>query len=220
MELAALNRINTFLKNQIFKNGIELKGISTFEGDINMSGVMTSQESPLTAKNVGAVNSVTGLTGVEYGDGVNHVTVLTMDEMPVGSPVAAANLAFGKKLYTLPAGAQIVEAVYMDLALEGTTTIAGDTPDVGIGSVIASGAVAVLGGNGTFEDYLTGQTSGAIDGTHDIEKASGATAGALTGIALNISTSAKTIHLNVADGWAGAGDVTATGRIVLVWKSL
>lgn len=220
MELAALNRINTFLKKNIFKDGIELKGNSTFEGNITLSGVLTSQESPLTTKNVGAVNSVTGLTGIEYGDGVNHVTVLTMDEMPVGSPVAAANLAFGKKLYTLPAGAQIIEAVYMYLSLEGSVNIVADTPDVGIGSVIASGAVAVLGGTGTFEDYLTGQTSGAISGSNGIEKASAATAGALTGISLNLSNSAKTIHLNVADGWAGAGDVTATGRVVLVWKSL
>lgn len=238
MELANINRpnifrkLNTFLEGLVVKNGASFEGDVAFDGDATITGDVTIEGDTLvegnltlantveTQANVGTKNTVTGLTVAEYGDGVNHVTVLTMDEMPVGSPVGAANLAFGKKVYTLPAGAQIIEAVYVYMALKGTTNIVADTPDVGIGSVIASGAVAVLGGTAGFEDYLTGQTSGAISGSNGIQKASGATAGVLTDIAMNYTTSAKTIHLNVADGWAGAGDVTATGRIVLVWKTL
>ena len=177
-----------------------------------------SNVSQKTSVNIGAAN--TGVTASEGGDYVNHVTTLTFSGLAVGSAVGAADLAFGKLLYTLPAGAQLVEAAYTNVALTGTVTIVGDTPDVGVGSVVASGAVAVLGGTATFEDYITGQTSGAISGSNSIEVASAATAGALTGISLNISTSAKTVYLNCADGWAGAGDVTATGTVVLVWKTI
>lgn len=168
-----------------------------------------------TSNNKGAKGAAT-ITAKEYGDGLNHVTELTLKEFAVGSAVGAANLAFGAKIYELPAGAQAIEKVYVDIALKGTTNIVADTPDVGIGSVVGSGAVAVLGGTGTFEDYLTGQTSGAIDGTNDIE----AMAALTSGIGLNKSTDEKSIFLNAADGWAGAGDVTASGKIVIVWKTL
>lgn len=172
----------------------------------------------ITDVNVGAVNSVTGLSVVEQGDAVNHKTVLTMSGMAVGSAVGAAALAFGKLLYTLPAGAQLMDITYASVALTGTVTIVGDTPEIGIGSVIASGAVLVLNGTATFMDYVTEQTSGAISGSNTTTVLLGATAGIHTGIALNIAASAKTIHLNVADTWAGAGDVTATGTVTLTWK--
>lgn len=174
----------------------------------------------LTNKNNNGVQGAPTLKVKEYGDGVNHITKITLNDFVVGSPVAAADLAFGALLYTLPAGAQIIEATYLNVALKGTTNIVADTPDVGIGSVIASGAVAVLGGTPTFEDYVTGQTSGAISGANFIEVATPVTAGVLTGIALNISSSTKSIYLNAADGWAGAGDVVANGEITIVWKTV
>jgi len=179
-------------------------------------GLGADNTTPLTSVNVGTAN--TGVTAVERGDAVKHQTVLSFTDLAVGSAVGAANLAFGKLLYTLPAGAQVISTVYMDVALTGTATIAGDTPDVGIGSVIGSGAVAVLGGTATFEDYITGQTSGAISGSNSVTVMSAATAGALTGISLNAAASSKAIHLNVADGWAGAGDVTATGTVIINWE--
>lgn len=157
-----------------------------------------------------------GVSVMEYGDGLNHVTEIKLKDVLIGSPVGAASLAFGKLIYTLPDGAQLVDAVYMDIALTGTVNIVADTPDVGIGSVIATGAVAVLGGTSTFEDYITGQTSGAISGANNIE----AMQPIIAGINLNTSGKVKTIHLNVADGWAGAGDVTVNGKVVIVWKTL
>jgi len=174
---------------------------------------------PLTAVNVGTVATATGLSVVEQGDAINHKTVLTLTDFAVGSAVAAADLAFGALLYTLPAGAQLIEATYFSLAITGTTTIVGDTPEIGIGSVIGSGAVAVL--STTFEDYVLGSpASAAISGATPLVKMTGITAGAVTGIALNVAASAKTIYLNCADGWAGAGDVTATGTVHLVWKQM
>lgn len=167
-------------------------------------------------ESAGTAPVATGLTVTEEGDAINHKTIITLADFAVGSPVAAADLAFGALLYTLPAGAQIVDAVYADIALTGTTTIVGDTPDVGVGSTIGTGAIALL--TTTMIDYYDGVTSGAISGANAITGLKAATAGALTGIALNVAASAKTIYLNCADGWAGAGDVTATGVIHVIWK--
>lgn len=172
----------------------------------------------ITNVNVGTVATATGLSGVEQGDAVNHKTVLTLADFPVGSAVGAAALAFGGLVYTLPAGAQLMDITYMSVALTGTVTIVADTPEIGIGSVVASGAVLVLNGTATFMDYVTEQTSGAISGANTTTVLLGATAGIHTGIALNVAASAKTLYLNVADTWAGAGDVTATGTITLTWK--
>lgn len=183
-------------------------------------GTDPDTQTPTTSVNIGTVNTVTGLTIVEQGDAVNHKTVLTMVDMPVGSATGAAALAFGKLLYTLPAGAQLVTLTYVSVALTGTTTIVGDTPEIGIGSLIASGVVLVLNGNALFMDHVTEQTSGAISGSNTTTVMLGATAGINTGIALNVSGSTKAINLNVADTWAGTGDVTATGTITITWQMI
>ncbi len=162
--------------------------------------------------NVGTAN--TGVTAVSYGDGRLHQTVLTFTGLAVGSAVGAANLAFGKLLYTFPAGVQNVSVAYMNVTLTGTSGIAANTPKVGIGSVIASGAVAVLSGTATFTDYITSQTSGAINGTNAVEATNSAVA------LVRLSGDAKTIHLNTAVAWAAAGDVTATGTLVLNWSTI
>lgn len=179
-------------------------------------GATASNLTPTTSINVGTVATATGLSVVEQGDAANHKTVLTLADFAVGSAVGAADLTFGALMYTLPAGAQIVDVVYFSLAFTGTATIVGDTPDVGIGSVLGAGATAVLAT--TEMDYIDGQTSGAISGANTTTVLLGATAGIHTGIALNVAASAKTLYLNCADGWAGAGDVTATGTVHIIWK--
>jgi len=95
-------------------------------------------KTPLTSVNVGTAN--TGVTATEEGNAAFHKTELTFTDLAIGSAVGAANLAFGKLLYTLPAGAQFVKAVYINVALTGTVTIVGDTPEVGVGSVLGAGA--------------------------------------------------------------------------------
>lgn len=182
-------------------------------------GTDPDTQTPTTSVNIGT--AVSGVTVVEEGDSNNHKTVLTFTDFAVGSATGAADLAFGALLYTLPAGAQEIQLSYMDLALTGTTTIVADTPEVGIGSVLGAGVQSTLGAAGaTMEDHWEGAASGAIDGTNSVTGMKGATAGILTGIALNESGDAKTFYLNVADGWAGTGDVTATGTITITWKMI
>jgi hypothetical protein len=164
--------------------------------------------------------AATGVTATTYGDGRDYTTVLQFTAKSLGAPTAGANLALGALIYTFPAGAHIHVGSYMSVGLTtgGVTT---DTPDVGIGSVIGSGVVAVLGGTSTFEDYITGQTAADCAGTATV-KTSVATAGALTGISINEAASAKTVYLNAADGWNAAvtGNLTATGTITMKWTKM
>jgi len=162
----------------------------------------------------------TNVTAAHFGDGKNYITILTLTAASLGPPTAATNLAIGALIYTFPAGVHVHTATYMSIGLTvgGVTT---DTPDVGIGSVIGSGVVTVLGGTATFEDYITGQTATNCSGTATV-KTSVATAGALTGISINEVGGTKTVYLNAADGWdAGVtGNLTATGTVTLKWSRM
>lgn len=162
----------------------------------------------------------TGVAITEFGDGRDITTILTLKDVNLGALTASVNKAHGALIYTFPAGAHVHSTTYMSVGLTaGSVTT--DTPDVGVGSVIASGAVAVLGGTATFEDYITGQTAADAAGTATV-KTSVATAGALTGISINEAASAKTVHLNAADGWAAGvtGNLVANGTVTLKWTKM
>ena len=163
----------------------------------------------------------TGVTALEIGDGYNHTTILTMTAQALDPPTAGAAEAHGHLLYTFPAGVHVHEVTYMDIALQGGGTVDTDTPDVGIGSVIGSGANATLNAVGaTSEDYITGQTATNCSGTATVVGPVGAVAGVLTGISLNGAADVKAVYLNYADTWAGADTLAATGTVVLKWTTL
>jgi len=174
-------------------------------------------QTPITTVNVGTVE--TGSVAVEGGDAIKHRTVITIDTT-LPAIAGGANLAVGKLLYTLPAGVQMIDSAYMSVAItQSEGNITADTPDVGIGTTIGAGAVAVLGGTAGFENIVTGQTAADCDGTATVTalKPTGGT-GALPVLVAG----AKTIYLNVADGWAASGDAAATltGTVVIEWTQL
>tara|TARA_Y100000034_G_scaffold132026_1_gene194061 strand:- start:2767 stop:3624 length:858 start_codon:yes stop_codon:yes gene_type:complete len=149
----------------------------------------------------------TNVTAVHYGDGIDVTAVLTVTNavITVGN---SADLGAGVLLYTLPAGNITVHTSYMELAIAGVSATT-DTPDVGLGTVIASGAVTVLGGTATFEDVQTGVAADDTNGTAEI---------AASAAALNILTGgAHTIYFNAADGWGANADAAGTvnGTVVL-----
>lgn len=152
----------------------------------------------------------------EFGDKYQHTTILTLTGPAAVLPAIAggASLAVGLKLYDFPAGAIVVDAARLyDVAITQTEgNITADTPDVGLGTTIASGAVAVLGGTAAFENVLTGQTFADCDGA-----ATDATVGTQLVIAPGGS---HALFLNVADGWAADGDAGAvvSGQIVIQWR--
>lgn len=168
----------------------------------------------VTTGNVGAAGA--GSTAVEYGDGANHRTVLTVSTT-LPAIAGGAALGVGKLLYTLPAGAVIVDSAYMSLAITQTQgNITADTPDGGLGTVIASGVVSTLDGTATFENILTGQTFNDCNGTAEVK-----TAIPTANVPLVIeSGGAHTIYFNVADTWAASGDAAAAlaGTVVINWR--
>ncbi len=166
-----------------------------------------------TARYLGT--AATGVTAVEQGIGRIHVTTLTFTNQTVGSPAGAAALAFGKLLYTLPAGAVIVKSSYISVGLNCTgAVVTADTPDVGLGTVVASGANALLSAAPAgSETILTGQTAANVNNTATLFMVSNSLA--------NVAAAdAHTVYLNVADTWAGADTVRATGTVVLEWVIL
>lgn len=158
----------------------------------------------------------TGVTAVTYGGGKDFVTVLTVDVTNAVDVADNAALADGYLLYTFPAGPIAVSAATMSMALtlaEDTTA----TPDVGLGTTVASGAVSVLGGTAAFENILTGQTAADANGT--------ATVKTVVNQPLAIeSAGAHTVYFNIADTWADTAGTDLTGDIagtvVIKWSLL
>ena len=186
----------------------------------------TFVERLLTEANVGAKAAVTPVVVEEAGDGVHHVTKLTLTNYVIGPvPAAAAALTLvpPQALYTFPAGVQVLSVSYAEVALTLPGTAV--TPEIGLGSVIGDGSAnATLGVAGaTMEDILEGFVVADTD-THAVVKngPKGATAGILTGIALNKAADAKTIYLNCAGTWNvdNLGNLTVSGVITIVWDTV
>lgn len=158
----------------------------------------------------------TGFTAVEGGFGAFHRTTLTINTT-LGAIAGGAALALGKLAYTLPAGAKIVKSAYGSIILDELDgNITADTPDVGLGTTLASGANALLSTAGaTTEDILTGQTAADCNGTATVKTVANQIKVIETG-------DAHTIYLNVADTWAAGGEAACpvTGTIVLEWYSV
>ena len=157
----------------------------------------------------------TGFTALEEGEGDYHKTTLTVSTV-FGAIAGGAALGLGILAYTLPAGEIIVESAYASIALAQLDgNITADTPEVGLGTVIASTAVAVLSGTATFENILTGQVAADCNGT--------ATVKTVSDQVLVIATAgAHTVYLNIADTWAASGEAACpvTGTITIVWRKM
>lgn len=125
-----------------------------------------------------------------------------------------ASLGVGLLAMTLPAGRRVVGDRDFDIAIQQTDgNIDADTPEVGLGTTIASGANATLGDvHADAENLVTGVAASDCDGT--------STAGSGTTPLVIESGDDHTIYLNVADGWAASGDDAAavSGEITIRWR--
>lgn len=164
-----------------------------------------------TNVNVGTPN--TGVTAVEYGDGFNHTSVLTVNQLAAMTLADNASLADGYLIYTFPAGAIRVNSAYISMNVVNAEHDT-EANDLGLGTVIGSGAVAVLSGTATFEDIMTGQT--AAIGTAEVKT--------VVSDFIIEAAAAHTMHLNCAAAWAdtagSALDADIAGTIVINWSFL
>jgi hypothetical protein len=200
------NKKLALLDNNLLKR-LGLIGIK----DRNKLGNIEVSENLLKGNTLQVGIAATGVTAIEHGTYNHKVTVLTVNTT-LPAIAGGANLAVGKLLYTFPAGIILVKASHINLAVTQTEdNITADTPDGGLGTTLANGAVAVLGGTAAFENMLTGQTFADCDGT-----AKNVTL--QTPLVINAADN-HTVYFNIADGWAASGDVSAllTGTVVLEW---
>ena len=167
--------------------------------------------------NITAQTGLVAFAGFEaetWGDkGQYHTRITVNSAFP--DIAGGANLAVGKKMFDYPAGEIFVERSSYALALNETQdNVVADTPDLGIGTTIASGVVAVLGGTAAFENIITGQTMADCNGTVK-------TASVDTPLVIATADS-HSVFLNVADGWAASGDdgLLVSGTVDIFWQRI
>lgn len=140
---------------------------------------------------------------------------LTLTNFAVGTSADGASLGIGASLITFP-----TDTLVMAPFIQGTFTLADDgqttAGECGLGTTIASGAVAVLGGTATFENILGGTATSAFSdaGTTStatfIAPATGTIKAAITeGIALRTTTPGLAVFFNFAAAWDAGLDAAA-----------
>ena len=162
-----------------------------------------------------------GVAAVEYGGPFDHTTVLTLGAACVLPAIAGgAALGVGTLLYTLPAGAQIIDAAQIAVGITQTQgNINANTPTVGLGHVVASGVVSVLSGTASFQSIAVGKAAANCTGTPTVQTAA-ATASPFT-LTSDIG-GVKAVYFNAAATWSASGDAAAklSGTVTLKWRTL
>lgn len=187
-----------------------LDSATTANSAASKAAILDASKRMVTNAHVGTAG--TNCTVAHYGDGISNTAVITLAavDLTIGDN---ADLAAGALIYTLPAGVVSVHRATMNVAISATDVAnQSDTPELGLGTVIGTGAVAVLGGTATFEDILAGTAAADANGTDLLVAVN-------TPLAI-ASGSAHTVHLNIADGWADGTDQTATasGTVVIEYS--
>ncbi len=178
----------------------------------NLFSVFQDNQMAKTSANVGTVG--TGTTAVEYGDSYHHITVLTVAGV-LSAIAGSGNYGVGLKVYTLPTSAQIIKAAYMSIGItQSQGNIDADQPKVGLGTTLASTAVADLTNPTTLDDILVQQDANNCTGTAEVKTVADQILVIETG-------SAHTVHFNAADSWNGAdAAATVAGTIILEWLNI
>ncbi len=175
-----------------------------------------------------------GVTVKEYliagGDGTTGAMYMTNLFIPAGTSVVTtpdtAALAQGMLLYTFPAGQIIIKRIYGDVGLDiDDAANVADTPEIGLGTAIASGANATLGAAaaGIEAENLWGPI--VVAGCDTEADASDADQTLVTDDFFMIGSADHTVFFNVADTWgngAGTKDVTVVNgaRFIIEWLLL
>ena len=156
-----------------------------------------------------------GFSAVHYGGEAGVWRTVVTANTAFGAIAGGASLGLGLKAISFPAGDVQVFNTKMALALtQSDGNVNADTPDIGIGTTVASGAVAVLGGTAAFENILTGQTAANCTGT--------ATSAFVNTQLVIPAANSHDVFVNVADGWAADGDAALglTGTVTILWAKV
>lgn len=159
-------------------------------------------------------------TEVTTFDGSMYTTTITATAFPIMATIGDnASLAGGASLVSLPIGTHVIEGGQISGTVNAEASVQSDTPEIGMGTVVGSGANATLGAVGaTSEDVLGPFVAASVD--------DGAVAGfnAASGPVEVTGVAVIPLFLNAADGWAdrdpGTVPLTFTGRITLRWRTV
>ena len=147
----------------------------------------------------------------ETGDDSHHITTIDIADLTILA-TTNASVGGGKLIYTFPAGKIVVKRATISIGVIGTAALnAADTPEIGIGTVVATGAIATLGAGGaTMENIFEGTAMADCNNT--------AYQGSQDRILAITEAGVHDVYLNLADGWAGIdAGMKATGRVILEW---
>lgn len=206
-------RIDEATGNVTVSGTLGVTGAATLSG--GASGAVTattlSTSGAMTTTNGVGAAAADGTLVSEEGGGGQHLSKLTFTST---TAAAGAALADGALVYTFPAVPCLVRGVYVS----GTLTAATETgtPEIGVGTLIGSGANATLGAVGaTAEDIIEGTASEAF--------ASGGTAftrnSAVAKCPLVVAAS-SVLHVNYALGYTATENVTVAGTVWIDWCEL
>lgn len=189
---------------------------ATFEDLEVLEETKVTGSAALQSQNLGSAAS--GVTAVEYGEGRNHTTELTLDAggsfiFPAITGGGATDQAVGRIIYTFPANSAIqVHAVVNAAASNSSTGNAGATK-IGVGSAVATGAVTDLTGTPAFDDLQEEVTKNIGVSTAEGKGEHFVIAGASTAAYLNVAAAGAI--------WANADPAMyGSGKIVIHWTYL
>jgi hypothetical protein len=158
-------------------------------------------------------------------DGIRYRTQIRVNRLRKAIASDAA-LGFGEHIATFPKG--LIRPVGGLVVLNSLcpTGLSATAGEVGLGSTVASGAVATLGGTVGFENLMEGTTlANHVAATPLVSRKANdsvvrGTQGALGPAVLDGSANAVKVHLNVASTWdQTAGEsVTFGGVVILDWE--
>ncbi len=164
------------------------------------------------------------------GDGTTGAMYMTNLFITAGTSVVTtpdtAALAQGQLIYTFPAGQIIIKRIYGDVGLDiDDAANVADTPEIGLGTAVATGANATLGdaASGIEAENLWGPN--VVAGCDTDADASDAGQVLVTADFFMIGSADHTVFFNVADTWGngdGTKDVTVVNgaRFIIEWLLL
>ncbi len=167
-----------------------------------------------------------------YTDGFLHRVYLKVNNLVVDIAPSTASASRGEWIASFPAGMGLVKIEDASLKITSTaaTGLSGAAGELGLGTLIGSGANATLGAVGaTAEDIKGGTTiSNHVAGTALVSEKWNVPGGfkayteVLPTYALDASASAKKIHLNIASAWTqgATGTLTFGGYVQIDYKVL
>jgi len=207
------NDRNQYMTNFAGRSKIEVDTlVMTGAKKVATGNVPEGQPYIVSGTDAGTAGVKASITGV----GPQRCLVLTLNNFVIDAIAATADEAVGALLYTLPAGEIIIRGTHTNLELNSAEAEnEDDTPVVGVGTVIADGAVAVLNGTATFHDIIAEVAATDCKGTRKVGTLSKDTAKVIA------TADVHALFLNIADGWADADTgIKATGTIIIEYTHM